>query len=171
MNERKDAVTLHGNPFTLVGNELAVGAKAPEFTVLDNDLKPVTDKVFENKATVVLTVPSLDTPVCDTEVRRFNKEAAELSEKVQVLTISVDLPFAQKRWCGAAGIDGVTTLSDHHNVTFGENWGVLIKELRLLARAVFVVDGEGTIRYTELVPEIGDEPNYQEALSALKRYI
>ena len=171
MKERKEAVTLHGNPFTLIGDELEVGAKAPPFTVLDNDLQPVSEKVFENKATVLLTVPSLDTPVCDTEVRRFNKEVAGLSEKAQVLTVSVDLPFAQKRWCGAAGIDRVTTLSDHRDVKLGENWGVLIKELRLLARAVFVIDGEGTIRHVELVPEIGDEPNYEEALSVVKRYV
>lgn len=167
MSENKRTVTLHGNALTLVGQTPAVGAKAPQFTVLDNDLKPITDDVLNDKTTVLLTVPSLDTPVCDTEVRRFNEAAAKLGAAVQVLTVSTDLPFAQKRWCGAAGIERVQTLSDHRDTSLGENWGLLIKELRLLARAVFVIDSAGVIRYQELVKEVGDEPNYDQALAAL----
>jgi len=171
MVERPNAVTLHGNAMTLVGPALTVGAKAPAFTVLDNGLQPVTNQILGGKVTVLATVPSLDTPVCDTEVRRFNKEAAALGDDVQILTVSVDLPFAQKRWCGAAGIERVTTLSDHRDVSLGSAWGVLIKELRLLARAVFVIDREGTVRYAELVPEVSKEPKYDEALSTLKKYV
>jgi thiol peroxidase len=113
-------------------------------------------------------VPSLDTPVCDLQTRRFNQEAARLGPDVQILTISMDLPFAQKRWCGAAGIERVTTLSDHREASFGTAYGVLIKELRLLARAVFVVDKDGVVRYVQIVPELSREPDYEAALAAAK---
>lgn len=168
MKERPEAVTLHGNPLTLVGEELAVGAKAPFFSVLGNGLGEVTSTVLHGHVTVLLTVPSLDTPVCDTEVRRFNKEAAALGDDVQILTVSVDLPFGQARWCGGAGIDRVRTLSDHRSLSLGNAFGVHIKELRLLARSVHVIDREGVVRYVELVKEVGDEPNYEEVLSVVK---
>jgi thioredoxin-dependent peroxiredoxin len=167
MAERANAVTMRGNPLTLVGNEVKVGDKAPDFKLLDNGLAPVSLSAYTGKAVVILSVPSLDTPVCDLETRRFNQEAAGLSERVAVLTVSMDLPFAQKRWCGAAGVSHVTTLSDHREAAFGLAYGLLIKELRLLARAVIVVDPAGKIRYFELVKEIAEEPDYQAALKAV----
>ncbi|MBO2520582.1 MAG: thiol peroxidase [Clostridia bacterium] len=159
-------VTMRGNPVTLVGDEVKVGDKARDFTVIDNDLNPVTLQDTSG-VRLFLTVPSLDTGVCDAEVRRFNEEAAKL-DGVKVYTISMDLPFAQKRWCGAAGIDNVVVLSDHRDASFGTNWGVLIKELRLLARAVFVVDSSNTVTYVEYVPEVTSHPNYEAALEAAK---
>jgi thiol peroxidase len=120
---------------------------------------------------VISAVPSLDTPVCDMETRRFNSEAAKLSKDIVILTISMDLPFAQKRWCGAAGVDKVVTLSDHREAEFGNSYGVLIKELRLLARAVFVVDAEGVVRYVQLVKEVADEPDYDAVISAAKNLV
>ena len=171
MVERNGAVTMRGNPLTLVGNELNIGEPAPDVEVLDNDLNPVNLSNYKGKVCIVSTVPSLDTPVCDMETRRFNQEAADLGPDVAILTISTDLPFAQKRWCGAAGVDKVVTLSDHRDATFGEAYGVLIKELRLLARAVFVVDKEGIIRYYQLVPEIADEPNYDAVIGAVKELV
>jgi len=171
MSERKGIVTIFGNPLTLVGPELAVGAKAPDFSVLDNDLKPKTLADFAGKVLVVAAVPSLDTPVCDMETRRFNTEASKLGADVRVLTISMDLPFAQKRWCAAAGIDQVVTLSDHREASFGQAWGVLVKELRLLARSVFVVDASGVVRYAQLVPEMTHEPDYDAALAVVKTLV
>lgn len=168
MAERVGEVTLHGNPFTLTGNVVNVGDKAPEFEVLDNNLSPVRFSSLQGKVAVISSVPSLDTPVCDMETRRFNQEAGNLGDNVTVLTISMDLPFAQKRWCGAAGVSRVVTLSDHRDGSFGMSYGLLIKELRLLARAVLVVDREGVIRYTELVKETANEPNYDAALKAVK---
>ena len=166
MEERTGLVTIHGDPLTLVGREVKVGDKAPDFTVLDNDLKPVSLSEFKGKVVVLASVPSLDTPVCDMETRRFNTEAANLSEDIAILTISMDLPFAQKRWCGAMGVDKVVTLSDHREASFGQAYGLLIKELRLLARAVLVLDREGVIRHLELVGEVGHEPDYNTALQA-----
>ena len=160
-------VTFKGNPLTLLGSTLKVGDKAPDFTVLSNDLQPVTLSSFKGKTLVITTVPSLDTPVCDLETRRFNKEAAALGEKIQILAVSMDLPFAQKRWCGAAGVDKVMTLSDHRDASLGMAFGVLIKELRLLARTVMIVDPEGIIRYIQIVPEVTHEPDYQDVLKAL----
>ncbi len=168
MKERTGAVTMRGNPLTLVGDEVTVGQAAPDFTVLDNDLAPVSFSSFRGKTCIVASVPSLDTPVCDVETRKFNEEAAKLGSDVAVLTISMDLPFAQKRWCAAEGIDAVQTLSDHRDASFGEAYGVLIKELRLLARAVFVVDSEGVLRYKQLVKEIADEPDYEAVLAAVR---
>jgi len=171
MQERAGLVTMKGNPITLLGPELKVGDKAPDFVGIDNNLTPVSFDSFRGKVCILSSVPSLDTPVCDMETRRFNDEAGRLGGKVEILTISMDLPFAQKRWCGAAGVDRVQTLSDHRDAAFGQAYGVLIKELRLLARAVFVVDEEGIIRYTELVNEIAREPNYDSVLQAVKELV
>ncbi len=167
MPERANAVTMRGKPLTLVGDEVKVGDKAPDFELLSNDLAPVKLSSYAGKVVVIVSVPSLDTPVCDLETRKFNQEAGRLSERVAVLAISMDLPFAQKRWCGAAGVSNVTTLSDHREAAFGAAYGLLIKELRLLARAVIVVDPGGRIRYVELVKEIAEEPNYEAALKAV----
>lgn len=167
--ERTGLVTIHGTPLTLQGSPVKVGDTAPDFTLLTNDLAPATLADYKGKALVLSAVPSLDTPTCDMETRRFNTEAAKLGENVKILTISADLPFAQKRWCGAAGIDKVQTLSDHRAVEFGLKYGVLIKELRLLARAVFVVDPAGTIVYAQIVPEVSSEPDYDAALAALAK--
>ncbi|MEE9529950.1 MAG: thiol peroxidase [Syntrophobacteria bacterium] len=171
MQERDGIVTMKGNPITLMGTELQVGDKAPDFVAIDNDLNPVSFDSFRGKVCIVSSVPSLDTPVCDMETRRFNDEAGRLGDNVEILTISVDLPFAQKRWCGAAGVDKVQTLSDHRDAAFGQAYGVLIKGFRLLARAVFVVDKEGTIRYIELVKEIASEPDYDSVLTAVKELV
>jgi len=167
-NERSGIITFKGNPFTLLGPELAVGSTAPDFKVVDNSLAPVTLATYSGKIKVISAVPSLDPPVCDTETRRFNQEAAGLPDNVVVLTISLDLPFAQKRWCGAAGIDRVTTLSDYQERSFASAYGLLIKELKLLTRAVFIIDAENTIRYIQLVPEVTAEPNYAAVIAAIK---
>jgi thiol peroxidase len=148
-----------------------VGDRAPDFTVLDNNLSPVNLAAYKGKVCVLSSVPSLDTPVCDMETRRFNQEASGLGSNVAILTISMDLPFAQKRWCGSAGVDKVVTLSDHRDASFGTSYGVLIKELRLLARAVFVLDRAGVIQYVEIVKELTQEPNYQAVLSAVKKLV
>ena len=169
--ERTGLITLQGNPLTLLGNELKVGDAAPNFLLLDNDLSPVDLSSFKGKVCIISTVPSLDTPTCDTETRRFNEEAGALGADVVIITVSMDLPFAQKRWCAAAGIDAVKTLSDHRDASFGQAYGVLIKELRLLARAVFVVDREGRIQHIELVKEIAEEPNYATILDAAKKLV
>jgi thiol peroxidase len=167
MAERQGILTIHGNPLTLLGEEIKVGAAAPDAELVDNDLKPVKLSSYRGKTLVVASVPSLDTPVCDIETRRFNDEAAHLGGDIQMLTISMDLPFAQKRWCGAAGVERLTTLSDHREAAFGLGYGVLIKELRLLARAVFIIDREGTLQYMQLVKEVSNEPNYEEVLQTL----
>ncbi|MBA4357274.1 MAG: thiol peroxidase, partial [Desulfovibrio sp.] len=162
-------VTMRGNPLTLLGPEIKVGDKAPDFSLVTNDMQPVSLADYHGMALALVSVPSLDTPVCAVETRRFNAEAAKLGEGVRILTVSMDLPFAQKRWCGAMGIDKVETLSDHREASFGLNYGVLIKELRLLARAVFVVDRAGLLTYVELVREIADEPYYAGVLAALTK--
>jgi len=166
MKERNNVITFQGNPLTLVGNEVAVGDNAPDFTVLANDLSPVRLSDFAGKVCIISAVPSLDTPVCDTETRTFNRKISNLGADVEVLTISVDLPFAQQRWCGAAGIDRVKVLSDHKDLSFGTAYGLVIKELRLLARAVFVVDKGGIVRYIQVVNEVTQEPDYDAALQA-----
>jgi thiol peroxidase len=171
MEERSGMITMRGNPLTLTGHPLKVGDKAPDFELLSNDMKAVGLSAYPNKIVVLSSVPSLDTPVCDLETRRFNSEAVGLGQDVVILTVSMDLPFAQKRWCGAAGVDKVVTLSDHRHASFGLAYGVLIKELRLLARAVFVVDHEGRIRYIQLVKEIASEPDYAAILTAVKNLI
>lgn len=168
MSERTGIITFKGNPFTLLGPELKAGDRAPDFTVVDTGLAPVTLASYTGKIKVISAVPSLDTPVCDTETRRFNQEAAALPDNVVVLTISLDLPFAQKRWCGASGIDRVTTLSDYQERSFAAAYGVLIKELKLLARAIFVIDASDTIRYIQVVPEVTSEPDYAAVVAAVK---
>jgi len=168
MEERKDVITMKGQPLTLLGNELKVGEPAPDFEALNNDLSPVKLSSFRGKVCIISSVPSLDTSVCDTMTRRFNEEAGNLGDDVVVLTISMDLPFAQKRWCGAAGVKNVQTLSDHRDASFGTAFGVLIKELRLLARAVFVVDKEGIVRYVQIVSELTSEPDYEAVLTVAK---
>ena len=171
MEERTGSITMFGNPLTLLGKKLSVGDRAPDFELLDNDLKPVNLSGFSGKVSVISSVPSLDTPVCDMETRRFNEEAGKLGDNVSILTVSMDLPFAQKRWCGAAGVENVTTLSDHRDAKFGENYGVLIKELRLLARAIFVVDREGVIQYVQLVKEVTEEPDYDAVIAAVGKLV
>lgn len=168
MNERSGIITFKGNPMTLLGPELKVGDKAPDFLVVDNGLQPVTLASSAGKIRIISAVPSLDTPVCDTETRRFNQDAAALPDKVVVLTISLDLPFAQKRWCGAAGIERVTTFSDYRERSFGNAYGVVIKELVLLTRAIFVVDAADTIRYVQIVPEVTSEPDYAAVIAAAR---
>ena len=168
MEEKTGLVTMKGNPITLAGHALKVRDKAPDFEVTGNDMKPVKFSSFSGKVCIISSVPSLDTPVCDMETRRFNKEAAGLGSDVVILTISMDLPFAQKRWCGAAGVDKVITLSDYKTVDFGTAYGVMIKDLRLLARAVFVVDKKGVIQYIQIVKEIAEEPDYSAVINAVK---
>ena len=166
MKEIPAGVTFQGNPLTLFGNELKVGDKAPDFKLLANDLSEV--KLSDTKGVrVFTTVPSLDTPVCDLQVKRFNEEAGKLPN-VSIYAVSADLPFAQARWCGGAGVKSLKTLSDHREMAFAAAWGVGVKELRLLARTVFVVDSQNTIVYKELVKEITQAPNYDAALSAIK---
>jgi thiol peroxidase len=169
MDERIGIVTMRGNPLTLVGNQVKVGDAAPDFVVIDNNLAPVRFSSYRGKTCIISSVPSLDTPVCDTETRKFNGEASRLGPQISMLTISMDLPFAQKRWCGAAGVDRIQTLSDYRYASFGTAFGVLIKELRLLARAVFLVDQKGVIRYIQLVKEVTTEPDYQAIWDALKK--
>lgn len=160
-------VTFKGNPVTLLGNEVKVGDTAPDFTVLANDLSPVTLANSKGKVRLISVVPSIDTGVCDQQTRRFNEEASQLAG-VEILTISVDLPFAQKRWCAAAGIENVQTLSDHRELSFGKAYGVAIEELRLLARAVFVIDSNDKVTYVEYVAEATNHPDYEAAIEAAK---
>ncbi|HEY8486452.1 MAG TPA: thiol peroxidase [Limnochordales bacterium] len=167
--ERTGEVTMRGNPVTLVGPRVEPGQKAPDFRVVDTDLKPRTLSDYAGQVLLIASVPSLDTGVCDAETRRFNQEAVQFGPDVRVLTVSMDLPFAQRRWCGAAGVDRVVTLSDHREASFGTAYGVLIKELRLLARAVFVVDRGGVVRYVEYVPEVTQHPNYEAAIQAVRQ--
>ena len=169
MEEHIGIVTMKGNPLTLIGNLPRVGETAPDFEILDNDLSPVKLSSFRGKVCAIVSVPSLDTSVCDIETRRFNEEAGNLGPDVEIIAVSMDLPFAQKRWCGAAGVEKVTTLSDHFDASFGMGYGVLIKELRLLARAVFVIDREGAIQYVQTVKEVTDEPDYNEVLDAVRK--
>ena len=166
--ERKGRVTFKGNPLTLIGPELKKGDKAPDFELLANDLSPVTLESFKGKTKLVSVVPSLDTPVCDAQTKRFNEEASKLPSDTVVLTVSADLPFAQTRWCGAAHADKIKTLSDHRETSFGKAYGVLIKELRLLARSIFILGPDDRIQYVEYVKEITQHPNYEKALSSLR---
>ncbi|HXG67872.1 MAG TPA: thiol peroxidase [Blastocatellia bacterium] len=168
---RTGAVTFKGNPVTLSGPEIKAGQDAPDFTAVDTSLQPVRLSDAKGKVVILSSVPSLDTPVCDTETRRFNQEAASLGEGVEVWTVSMDLPFAQKRWCAAAGIDRVRTLSDFRDRSFGQNYGVLIADGPLAgidARAVFVVGKDGKVKHAEYVSEIAREPDYNAALNAAK---
>jgi len=171
MAEQKGLITFKGNPLTLVGNEVKIGQKAPDFVAIGNDLSPVKFSSYFGKISIISSVVSLDTPVCEIQTKKFNEEADRLGPNVVILTISMDLPFAQKRWCGAAGVNRLQTLSDHRDVSFGMAYGVLIKELRLLARAVFIVDQKGILRYKEMVKEVTHEPDYDAALSELKKLL
>lgn len=166
--ERPGAVTFKGQPLTLVGPEIKPGDKAPDFTIIDQSLNPVSLKDYAGKVVLLSVVPSLDTGVCSAQTKRFNEEAAKLPEDVMILTISMDLPFAQARFCGAEHIDRVTVLSDHRDASFAQAYGTLVKELRLESRAIFVIDRDGTVRYVEYVPEIANHPNYDAALEAVK---
>lgn len=161
-------VTFNQDPVTLLGTEVKIGDDAPDFTVLSNDLKEVSLKDYDGKVKLITTVPSVDTGVCSQETKRFNEEADKL-DNVHVLTVSMDLPFAQIRWCAANGVENLDTLSDHRDADLGKNYGVLIKELRLLARAVFVVDSSNKVTYVEYVDEVTDFPDYEAALSAVKK--
>ena len=167
-NERPDVVKMKGNPVTLLGNEVKVGDKAPDFTALAGLGAPVGLGDLKDKVKVFNVVVSVDTPVCDVQTKRFNKEAAGLGDGVEIVTLSMDLPFALKRYCAAEGIDRVKTLSDYQNASFGEAYGVLIKENRLLARSIFVVDKNDKVRHAEIVGEITQEPNYEAALKAVR---
>ena len=167
MADRIGAITMKGNSLTLIGHEIKVGDQAPDAVLTANDLSEVKLSSFRGKKVIISVVPSLDTPVCDLQTKRFNQEASRLSG-VAVLTISKDLPFAQKRWCGATGASAVKTLSDYRG-NFGETYGVLIKGLGLLARSVFVIDEKGKVTYTQLVKEVTREPNYDEVLKAVKQ--
>ena len=165
--ERPGATTMRGNPLTLIGPELKAGDKAPDFKLVDNSLKNVTLADTGHNVRIISVVPSLDTPVCDAQTKRFNEEAAKLPG-VDILTVSMDLPFAQKRWCGAFGVDKVKMLSDHRDGSFGSNYGTLIKDLRIESRAIFVLDPNNTIRHVEYVKEVAEHPNYDTALSAAR---
>jgi thiol peroxidase len=169
--ERKGIVTVKGNPVTLIGSEIKVGDKAADFTVVDGDLKEVRLKDFAGKIKVISVSASLDTPVCDMQARRFNQEAATLPADVLILNITMDLPFAISRFCTTAGIDKVHAYSDHRDASFGNAYGVLIKELRLLARSIFIIDKNEVIRYIEIVPELTNHPDYDKALGALKKML
>jgi thioredoxin-dependent peroxiredoxin len=168
VNEHFGLVTFQGGPLTLLGEMPVVGSVAPDFMAVNKELQPVKLSDYKGKVVVITAVPSLDTPVCDMEIRTFNKKAAEMGDDVVILTVSADLPFAQARWCGGAGIDRVITVSDYREREFGTKYGLLIKELLLLARAVFVVDRKGIISYVQLVTEVASEPNYGEVIDAVK---
>lgn len=163
--------TLKGNPITLVGNHVNAGDKAPDFTVNKDLVTEATLKDYAGKIKLISVVPSLDTGVCDAQTRRFNQEAAALGDKVVILTISADLPFAQARWCGAAGIDKVITLSDYKNTSFGQAYGVLINEFRLLMRSIFVIDENDTVQYVEYLSEMTDHPDYEAAIEAVRKLL
>jgi len=171
MNERKNLVSMKGQSLTLLGNEVEAGQKAPDFEVVANDMSTVRFSSFHGKICIISSVPSLNTEVCDMQTRRFNEEAVKLGGDVVVLTISMDLPFAQKLWCGTAGVKNVQTLSDHREASFATAFGILIKEMRLIARAVFVVDKDGIIRYIQIVDELANEPDYQSVLDAVRELI
>jgi thiol peroxidase len=162
--ERPGATTLRGNSLTLLGPELKPGDQAPDFEVVDKSMQPVSLESTGNAVRIFSVVPSLDTPVCDMQTKRFNEEAAELPN-IHIYTVSMDLPFAQARWCGAFGIDNIKMLSDHKSGSFGRSYGTLIKELRIESRAIFVVDKDGVIRHSEYVKEVADHPDYDAALS------
>src|SRR4051812_4897873 len=165
--ERAGATTLSGNPMTLVGPELKPGDTAPEFSVIDSSLKPVHLADTAGKTRIFSVLPSLDTPVCDAQTKRFNEEAARLKD-VDIYTVSMDLPFAQKRFCNSFALDNVKMLSDHREASFGQAYGTLIKELRILSRAIFVVGPDNRLKHVEYVPEVGNFPDYEAALAAVK---
>lgn len=169
MENRK--VVFGGNQVALSGNEIKIGEKAPDFTTIDNSLKPIKLSDFKGKVKLISVFPSIDTSVCSIQNHKFNNEANSYGDKVVFMAISVDLPFALKRFCGAEGINNLKTLSDHRDAEFGNKYGFLIKDLRLLARGVVIIDKNDVIRYVEVVPEVGHEPNYENALKALKSLV
>jgi len=177
MQERKDVVTVRGKPVTLLGPELKIGDKAPDFKamncgkLIDQEPKPVSLRDYAGKICLISVTPSLDTPVCDLQARRLNQEAATFPPNVVVINISMDLPYAAKRFCSTAGIEKVEVLSDHKDASFGMAYGVLIKELRLLTRSMFVIDQNGTIRYKEIVPDTTKHPNYEKAIEAVRNLL
>ena len=171
MKERTGIVTMKGQPLTLIGDELRVGQPAPDCEVVGKDLKPVKLSAFRDRVCLISSIPSLDTSVCDMMMRKFNEDAVALGKDIVVLAISMDLPFAQDRWCIAADVKNVYMFSDHRTTSFGQAFGVLIKDLRLLARAVFVVDKSGVIRYIQIVPELTSEPDYDAALEAARELL
>lgn len=165
--ERPAATTMRGKPLTLVGPELKAGDKAPDFDVVSEALQPVNLEKTGNGVRIFSVIPSLDTPVCDAQTKRFNEEAAKLPN-VEIYTVSMDLPFAQKRWCGAMGVDKLKMVSDHRTGSFGEHYGTMIKDLRIESRAIFVLDKDNTIKHVEYVKEVADHPNYDAALAAAR---
>jgi thioredoxin-dependent peroxiredoxin len=165
--ERPGIITMKGKPLTLIGPDVRAGDRAPDFSVLDENLTIVSLGDFEGKTKLISVTPSLDTPVCDLQLRRFNREAASMPQDVVVLNISMDLPFAISRFCSTAAIDRAKALSDHRDASFGAAYGVLIKELRLLARSIFIIDRNNIVRYKEIVPEQSNHPDYEKALKAL----
>lgn len=169
--ERKGAATFKGNPITLVGPELKAGDAAPDFKLNKDLLNEVSLSDYSGKVKLISVVPSIDTGVCDAQTRRFNEEAAKLGDNVAVLTVSVDLPFAQARWCGAAGIDQVVLLSDYKAKSFGQAYGVLIQELQLDMRSIFVIDANDKIQYVEYLGEMTEHPNYEAAIEAVKKLV
>ncbi|MEM7111411.1 MAG: thiol peroxidase [Chloroflexota bacterium] len=169
MNKRHGAVTFLGNPLTVMGETLSEGDRAPDFKLVNNSMQPVQLADSAGKVRLISVVPSLDTGICDAQTRRFNEEATDLGDDVVILTVSADLPFAQKRWCGAVGVERVETLSDHMDMNFGNAYGTHVAELRVDQRAIFVVDQDDTIRYVEYVPEIAQHPDYDAALNAVRK--
>lgn len=171
VQERTGVATFKGNPITLIGPELKVGDQAPDFNLSKNLLEQSTLSDYAGKVKLISVVPSLDTGVCDAQTRRFNEAASELGDDVIVLTISADLPFAQARWCGAAGVDRVITLSDYRDNSFGKDYGVLIKEFVIDMRSIFVIDQNDVIQYVEYLPEMAEHPNYDQAVEAVKNLL
>jgi thioredoxin-dependent peroxiredoxin len=171
LRERTGLVTFKGKPITLLGDDILEGSQAPEFRVVGNDLSPVTLADSAGKVRLISVYPSLDTGVCDTMGRQFNERAAALPAQVEVYAVSLDLPFAQKRWCGSAGIERLRTLSDYQERSFGLNYGVLMKELKLLARSVWVIDKDGLVAFRQIVPEGTHEPDYEAALAAVRKLL
>lgn len=169
--ERTGVATLKGNPITLIGPQLKAGDKAPDFTLNKSLTETASLQDYAGKVKLISVVPSIDTGVCDAQTRRFNEAAAALGDHVVVLTVSVDTPFAQARWCAAAGIDKVVMLSDYKNNSFGQSYGVLIKEFALDMRSIFVVDGDNTIQYVEYLSEMTEHPNYEQAIEAAKAIV
>lgn len=170
---RTAAVTFKGNPMTLAGNAVQVGKPAPDFKIhyFEGGLKSLTLADFKGKPTIISVVPSLDTPVCQLQTKHFNEKLGGLGEKIHAVTVSLDLPFAQNRFCGAENIKNMRTGSDYQDRSFGQNWGMLIEELKILARGVFVLDKDGNVVHAETVPEVTSEPNYDSALSALQKLL
>ncbi len=169
MSEIATAVTMKGNPVTLLGNDVQIGQSAPNCTLTANDLSTFELSSLKGKKVILSVVPSLDTGICDLQTKRFNKEAANLGDDVAIITVSMDLPFAQARWCGATDSAQVQTVSDYQTAAFGKAYGVLIEGLRLLTRAIFVVDAQGVLQYKQIIPEITTEPNYGEVLEAVNK--